>query len=290
MRSLHSYLAEPWAILPDAINSIIDEARADIMPGAIVRTPPAIQASFYSLDGEPFGAQKPKASSDGVVAIVPLSGSLTRHGYSGMFSSAAGMADVERLVKRLDNDRSIAGIVLAVDSPGGTVAGTPELASTLYEIRRRGRTATATIADTLMASAAVYVGTATDYVASIGSGTVGSIGVISMYSDYSRALDKAGIDVSVTRAPNSKARFTGVEPMTDSMRQFTEQRIKKMYNEFVEDVSKHRGVSIQHVQKRFGAGEVMDAQDAADVGLIDAVDTIEGVISKLRSTNKRKAV
>jgi ClpP class serine protease len=87
-------------------------------------------------------------------------------------------------------DESIGAIVIQIDSPGGNVAGTPEVARKIYEARGKGKAIIAQ-ADSLMASAAYYIGAAADEIVATPSSEVGSIGVYAVHEDAS-GYERAG--------------------------------------------------------------------------------------------------
>jgi signal peptide peptidase SppA len=218
---------------------------------------------------------------------------MSRHGYAGFFSSSPGMLETGRTIQRLANDPSIYAIVLAVDSPGGTVTGTFELADTVFQIREAGKTKIVSVADAMMASAAMAVGAAAGEVYAIPSGTVGSIGVLASYSSYSEFMQKQGIAVEIVRSTPLKARFSGIEPLTDAMLATMQKSVNEMHGEFVAAMAKYRGVSPRHVEKRFGRGETLRTLEAIDAGLVDAVGSVDEVVGQLISeaaTNRRSRV
>lgn len=216
--------------------------------------------------------------SQSLIAVVPIGGVLTRHGYRGYYSSSAGMLEIGRMLQKMDADEAIHTIVLYINSPGGTVTGTPELAEIVYGIRQGKRTKILSVVDEMMASAATYIGSAAERVYSIPSAYSGSIGVVISYTSYADALEKAGIAVDYLRTPEKKARFTGVEPLTDEMRETLQERIDSTMDWFVAAMAKHRGVTESYVKKAFGQGEVMRADEAVDSKLIDGIMSLDDVV------------
>lgn len=285
MYGLTSLLVEPLAIdiraMPMLMESITGEIRREAKP----TPPPSVSIELLLDDGEPLPEDKAVEAAAGkggfqpgsLLAVVPLSGVVTRHGYY----AAPGTLQLGRMLQRLDADPAIGSIVLSVNSPGGTVYGTTELASIVRGIRSRGETKTITVADPLMASAATWIGTATEKVFATQSADVGSIGVLTAYTDLSGLIEKMGIKVDVIRTPDLKARFTGVEPLTDEMRQTLETRNQSAYQDFVKAMASNRGVSVGHVADRFGGGEVMPAPEAVEAGLIDGIASVDDVVSQL---------
>src|SRR5690606_1222471 len=218
MFGLATILGELLAIDLRALPRLIEAARIELEShagGELPKGPPEPSATLHSPDGLIAADQAGQMPQGSLVAVVPLFNVVTRHGYWG----AAGTLQMGRLLQSLDADPAVGSIILSVNSPGGTVYGTAELANVVRGRRERGATKTAAVADPLMASAATWIATAAEKVYAIESADVGSIGVLNSYADYSAYLEKTGIKVDVLRTPDKKARFTGVEPLTDAMRE-----------------------------------------------------------------------
>lgn len=287
MNYLRSLICESLALDPRYMASLVADIKAETAAGELADQPPALAlrcediATGQAVGGDDMGGAAPGS----LVAIVPITGVLTRHG--GWF--AAGTAAIGRRLKQLDANPAVSAIVLDVDSPGGTVAGTPELAAIIGEIRRGQATTIVAVADPLAASAAIWTATAAEKVYAIPTADVGSIGVISVYADRSRMLAELGVDVTVERVPEGKARFSGVEPMTDEMRQTIRDRNEMFYGQFKAAIASHRGVDVDAVEKKFGGGEVMQAGDAVKAGLIDGVASIDEVVGELMDRRRKAA-
>lgn len=308
-------LCQPLMMLPSAVYGMIDDAvrslfrqqQSGVAAHANVTLPvPAVSVALYDETGQRMrgdietdpetGQQREREvetegrEPNSLVAVVPLSGVMTRHGYSGFFYSIPGTVDVMRAIARLDRDPAVHSIVLQINSPGGSVTGTPEFSQALYDLRQAGNTEILAVVDDLMASAATYVGTAAKRVFSIPSAYSGSIGTVISYTNYAKALEEAGIDVQFLRTPEKKARFTGAEPMDDDMRETLQNRIEASQNWFIRDVARNRGVSESFAAKSFGQGEVMRADEALDGRLIDDIASVDDVVlmqgDKIRSSQR----
>jgi len=282
MHGLTSLLAEPLAIdiraMPMLLESITGEIKSESREEP--KPPPTVSVELMSDAGDPVpeaAHQDGGFSRGSLLAVVPLSGVVTRHGYY----AAPGTLQLGRTLQSMDADPAIGTVVLSVNSPGGSVYGTTELAGIVRGIRDRGETQVVSVADPLMASAATWIATAASEVYATVSADVGSIGVISAYTDFSEMLQSAGIKVDVIRTPDLKARFTGVEPLTEDMRNFLSKRNNEAYAEFLSAMAENRGVSESHVSDRFGGGEVMSATAGVEAGLIDGIATLDEVVAGL---------
>lgn len=285
MRWMFEMLSEPMMLDPSFLPGIVEEAAAHLSagdPDPVEEV--SIDVTLLCADGEVEAANSQGFDTGSLVAVVPFSGVVTRRGQWGTVATV----ELGRVLRQMDAEPSVGAIVLSVDSPGGAVSGTPETAQILYDIRTAGQTKTVAVVDPLMASAATYIATAAEEVYALPTSMVGSIGVINSYTDYSRMLSERGVDVTVVRTPELKARFTGVEPMTDEMREFMQSRVDKIYSQFVTDMARNRGVSREHVMERFGGGELMDTDEALKAGLIDGVASLDEVLFSIVGQMKDK--
>jgi len=240
----------------------------------------------YCLDegGERIEALDTVGRGAKVTAVVPLFGPLSMHG--GRFTSST--LGFSQSIARLDANESVSTIIVHVNSPGGTVTGTTEAANTMRAVRDLGRTRTIAVVEPLMASAASWIATAAGEVVITPSGEAGSIGVVSMYEDASKMLEQMGIKVDVIRTPANKNRFTGMEPLTSEMMETMQARNISAYSQFVDAMARNRGVTKSQVESRFGGGEMLDATEARESGLVDRIATFGEVIDGLGRPGRAK--
>ena len=291
MNGLQQLIGEPLALDQRYMPALLDNIRAEIRgeKDEIDDGPKPVSVVYHDDHGAVIGAETMDHDSPpdkSIIAVVAVTGVLTRHG--GWF--ATGMAEIGRHLRRLDANPAIGHVILDYDSPGGTVAGTPEFSDIIYDIRQGSRTSIISVCDPLMASAACWTGTSAEKVYSIGSGWVGSIGVISTYTEYSRYLENEGIKVNIERTPSAKARFTGTEPMTTEMRETMQIRNQQAYSQFVRAMARNRSVDEQTVKMSFGGGDVMSTEEAVKAGLIDGVASIDEIVSGIVAENRQSGL
>jgi signal peptide peptidase SppA len=275
---------EPHAILPEAVAGLLEQ-----LTGKVTSVKSSLPEPYClaSEGGEPieWSAVSSGGGSSGMLAVIPLSGPLSPDGRYG----GTSLNGFTRAIAMADANPNIGYILIHITSPGGTVTGTPEAGEAVRAVRDGGRTRIVAIADGMMASAATWIGTAAEEVVVTPSGEAGSIGVISMYADQSKLLESIGLSVEVIRNPAKKARFTGIEPMTEDMRQTMETRNASAYERFKRAIADNRKVRVDTVEAKFGGGEMMDATEAKAAGLVDRIDTLDATISRMLKRPARKA-
>ncbi len=157
--------------------------------------------------------------------------------------------------------------MLDINSPGGTVAGTPELATRIAAAAQRKPVLA--VANLQMASAAYWVASQASQVIASPSAEIGSIGVLAIHQETSQADSQAGITTTVFRSVAAKADANGVEPLTEAARAAIETRIAETHQQFLAAVASGRRTTPEAVAQQFGQGRTLTAEQALAVGMID---------------------
>lgn len=256
-----------WAIDRDKLSQFL---------AASSRIPPGSEAARAVSQSAP---QRQKS-----IAVIPIHGVLeARPSFVG---EMLGMPSYERLGQVFDAmvaDTSVGSIVLDVASPGGMVYGVMELANKIYNAR--GTKPILAVANPMAASGAYWLATAADRLIVSESGDVGSVGVITDHVDMSQAMATEGVKVTVIRSTKSphKGETNDAEPLSDEAAANLQARADRIYDKFAADLAKFRGVSVDHVNEKFGKGRIVDAATAVRVGMADRVGSLGQVVDGLVS-------
>lgn len=269
-RVLRAVRSTPWAILPEKLDEIV--ALVEQHAEGVRFTAEEVQARI----GAP---QKSEPRVSGATAVLPLYGVLAQR--ANVMTEISGGTSTERftaMFREFMADPSVDRIILDVDSPGGSVFGVSELAA---EIRRaRGRKPIIAVANSLAASAAYWIASQADQVVMTPGGLVGSIGVISVHTDMSKAEEMVGLKTTLVTAGKYKAEANEFEPLGEEARAEMQSRVDAYYGLFVNDVAAGRGVSVEQVRDSFGQGRVVTARAAKQLGMVDRVGTIDQVLAQ----------
>lgn len=233
--------------------------------------------------------QAPIAQPAGTIHVMRLHGTIMpRADMMSDISGGASLASFGAAFDRVASDSDVKGIVLDVDSPGGTVDLVPETAEKIRAARRADRPIIA-VANTLAASAAYWIASAADELVVTPSGEVGSIGVYLLHQEMSAALEEMGVRATYIFEGARKVEGNPFEPLGDEARGALQAGVKYYYDLFTRDVATFRGVPISVVRadpekddKHFGGGRCYPARIAVDLGLADRIDTLDGTIARLQ--------
>lgn len=228
------------------------------------------------------------------VAVLPLFGTLWQHG--GMELEYSGGTSTERWsrqFRRLDQNAAVKTIVIETHSPGGQCIGVMECADMVRAAREAGRTRIVSVANSQMASAAVWIGTAANEVFVTPGGEIGSVGVVSMHVDYSEQDKAAGVKYTLIATSRAKILGNEYEPLDDEARAMFESDNQVVYQRFVKAMAANRKVTTSKVEKDFGGGGMLWAKEAVAAGLADGVATmpevLEREVSRLNKAGRKNA-
>ncbi len=245
--NLLAELSQPWALSPGAVH-LIEAGLAAKATGEPARSAPGFTVS-----------------ADGV-ATVPIEGVLLRKASPMLQLFGFGsMQEIGDAVSEAASQSDVRRIVLNIDSPGGTVAGTLELAHQIDEARRR-KPVTAFIGGQ-GTSAAYWLATCADKIIATPTAMTGSIGVIALHADRTAQYSQDGLKVEVFRSGELKAPGAYGMPLTDPQRQFMAAGIQEAFQLFRARVNARRPGVANLV---FDGRAVMGSQ-AAQLGLVDSI-------------------
>lgn len=211
------------------------------------------------------------------VAVISVTGVLQKRAdwMTEIFGDTA-MQNVGAALLAADADPAIKSIILAIDSPGGTVDGTEELAAIVAGISKP----VIAVADGMMMSAAYWIGSAADAVyLSSRTAEAGSIGVIATHMDISGFESQMGVKTTLVTAGTYKAAANPYEPLTGDGKAVLQGLVDGIYSVFIDTVAKNRGVSAQNVLENMADGRVFMGDQAIEAGLADGYMTVSEAVS-----------
>ena len=263
----------PWAIQPSMLAMIAEIVHLRIAGSPL--TEEEVDARIAAVQN---GPRRGAAQSQGV-AVIPVYGVLSpRMDLMSAMSGGTSVEGIRQAFRQAQADPDIGAIVFDVDSPGGAVDGIFELAD---EIRaaRGGKPITA-VANSQMASAAYAIGAAADELVATPSAQVGSIGVVAMRPDESKADEQEGITYHVITAGGHKDTFNPHVELTAEGRSEIQGLVDDFYGMFVSAVTKSRPVSAEKVTDDWQA-RMFTAKKAQAAGLVDRVDTLDATVRRM---------
>lgn len=180
------------------------------------------------------------------------------------------------VIIKLAEDDKVKGMVLRVNSPGGSVFGSEQIGEALDYFRSKGKPLAVSMGD-YAASGGYWISCNADRIFADPLTITGSIGIFGLIPNFKGTLDKVGIHVSSV-ATNPGADFpNGVQPLNETQLGVMQRYVNRGYEQFTSRVAKGRKMQLSQV-KKIAEGRVWDAQTAMKIGLVDQLGGVEDAI------------
>lgn len=280
-----------WALWEPKFQGLVDCAQNLNLQLHLEHHAPATAAEVQAAVMASDGLAGVPVTRDGI-AVIELNGTLMKHASS--FSGGTSTVRARRQIRAAAASDDIVGILLAIDSPGGTVAGTEELAA---DIRAAGKKKPVwSHIEDLCASAGYWHASQAQRIVCGPAAIVGSIGVFSVVVDAKKAAEEKGYHVHVIRFGKFKgAGVAGTEITEEQLARW--QRIVDAHGEdFVATVAGGRRMTVERVRE-LADGDVHKGDAAKKHGLVDAIGSLDETVAALvaetrkpRSPSRSKAM
>lgn len=269
-------LTKPWAIQESKLQEItsIYDSR--------LRGEKINFKEFEAATGIPLENNQPTefAVTDGV-ALIGVDGVLAKK--MNMFMKISGGSSMQIIgdqIRAAVEDESVKAIILNIDSPGGTVDGTEELAETIFNAR--GQKPIVSFVDGMMASAAFWIGAAADKIILSGkTNLVGSVGVIAQHIDQSKFNEKQGVKVTNIITGKLKDLGTPHKELSEDGLAAIQGEVNQIFSVFISSLARFRNVSEGVILEKLGDAKILVGEQAIDAGVVDGVSTLSTLINEL---------
>jgi protease IV len=191
-----------------------------------------------------------------------------------------------RQLDRLASSSTARAVIIHVDSPGGTTAGSEQLFDALGRVR--AQKPVAVVVDSMAASGAYITAISGDYIVAKQTSLVGSIGVLFEYPNFSDLLDKIGVKVESIKSTPLKAAPNGFEPTSPEARAAIQSIIMDSYAWFKGIVQDRRHLTDGQLAA-VDDGRVFTGHQGIDLKLIDAIGDERTAIAWLAKEKKINA-
>ncbi|NQZ48172.1 MAG: signal peptide peptidase SppA [Erythrobacter sp.] len=231
--------------------------------------------TYAKSDLQPFLADiGDEGGSGGDIAIVTIAGVIV-DGDAG--PGSAGGARISGLLYDALNDEDVKGLVVRVDSPGGSAMASEEIRRAIQRFRDKEIPVAVSFAN-VAASGGYWVATSSDRIFAQPETITGSIGVFAVIPTFERTAREIGINADGYRTTPLSGQpdpIAGLTPETDALFQGS---VEDIYTKFLERVGNARGMTTQQVDA-IAQGRVWDGGTARQNGLVDQFGGIEDAIA-----------
>ncbi|CUU39539.1 MULTISPECIES: signal peptide peptidase SppA [Helicobacter] len=195
-----------------------------------------------------------------------------------IYESDSFAAQIEKIIK----NKNIKGVLLVIDSPGGSVGASIEIADMVKNLNQK--IPVIAYVRGSMASGSYYAGMYAKEIYANRGALVGSIGVIFSGVNIEELMAKIGIKEQSVKAGEYKEVGTSTRQWSEEEKLFIENLILEQYELFRQDVIQARGSKLKVMDYReFAEGKVFSAHIAAQLGLIDKVASMQEAVATLKA-------
>lgn len=204
------------------------------------------------------------------IAVLPLEGVVLPYYGLGEFEMIVTPETIESFMKTAEDDKNIKGVLVEINSPGGT----PVASERIAERFKNSELPVISLIGDQAASGGYMIASAADYIVASPMSSIGSIGVTMSYLEESKKNDEEGL--TYVQLTSGKFKDTGSpnRPITDEERALLESDLKIVHDEFVRIVANNRNLTIEEVQT-LADGSTMPGARAVATKLIDSLGNRE---------------
>jgi signal peptide peptidase SppA len=229
-----------WLIQPEALQSMATSLRG------------LSEREFFPKKA----TENPLLTIEDGIGVIAIEGPILRKPdlMARVFLGATSSEEISEALREAAARPDIKAVFLNIESPGGTVAGTPELAAAVASLDKQKPVYA--FSSGLMASAAYWIASQARAIYATPSAQVGSIGVVQAVVDSSAAIDKAGIKVEVFSVGKYKAMGAPGTALTDDQRELIQSNLAEIAAEFHDAVlSRGRAIPAEAMEGQTFSGK-----------------------------------
>lgn len=172
------------------------------------------------------------------------------------------------LLEKIEKAGRVKAVLVKIDSPGGTTAGSEALYLALRQINEQKPVVT--VMDTVAASGGYITAIAADHIVARGNTITGSIGVLFQWAQLKELLGKLGVEMRSIKSGELKAEPNPFEPMSDRAREVTEEMVEDSFRWFIGLVEERRQLSPDQI-RLVSDGRVFTGRQAIEARLVDEI-------------------
>lgn len=260
-----------WAVMPAALNEIFEEREKTMQNFALLN-------SFIRQD-----KTKEMTVRDGV-AVISIENAVYRR--KPWFVQGVSHKQIKDEISKALQDEKVTAILYNIYSPGGTVAGTQELASYIKEAS--SVKPSCAFVDGMCCSAAYWLASATGKIFATESAEIGSVGVVLMHSDYSKFNENMGLKYTYITAGSKKSIGASEIPLSEEDKAYLQHNVDAVYAVFLHDVAQNMDLDTDK-KLEWADGRVFLGNEALRLGLVSRlVKTQEEAIALLSENKENK--
>lgn len=242
-----------WAILPSALENIFQEKKAILQNAALLN-------SFFSQT-----KQKENSVQNGI-AIINIENAIMRK--TSWWTSGISHKEIKAEIQRALDNQDVKAIFYSIYSPGGSVAGTEELAAFIKEANTKKPSCA--FVDGMCCSAAYWLASATGSIFATESAELGSIGVVLVHRDLSKIYEDWGLKYTYITAGSKKSVGASEIPLSEEDKEYLQNQVNGIYAVFLQNVAQNMSLDLDK-KMEWADGRVFLGKEALSLGLVSKI-------------------
>ena len=240
--------------------------------------PPPSPLAEQLLEGD--GAKK--------ILLLDISGTISEQEKSGGLlgrSAPSMVSSLRESLQKAERDRDIAGVILRINSPGGTVTASDIIHHDISEFKKRTKIPVQACIMSTGTSGGYYIAAAADRITAHPTAITGSIGVIMMKFNVEGLMGKIGVEEQTVKSGDKKDIMSPFRKATPEEVKLGQEIIDQLYGRFIDVVMARPGNTLSRDElKKVADGRIYTAGQALQAGLIDKTGYLDDVISEMRTS------
>jgi len=245
------------------VAELVGEDQWDDLPG-----------NYAYTDLDAWLEDNPAPAKGGAIGVVTIAGEIV-DGDEG--PGTAGGARIALLLDEALTDEDLKGLVVRVDSPGGTTTAAEEIRQAILRQKARKIPIAVSMAN-VAASGGYWVSTPADRIFADPQTITGSIGIFAVIPTFERTAAEIGISTDSIRTGPLSGQPSLIAGLTPEMDSILQASIENGYSEFLDRVAESRKISRKEVD-RIGQGRVWDGGTARQIGLVDQYGGLDDALA-----------
>ncbi len=229
------------------------------------------------------GSLSPREGKGNEIAVIRVNGLITEYDTrEGFFEySENPVSAVTNRLNIIKNDRNIKGILLEIDSPGGTITASDILYHKILSFKEDTGIPIVALMKQVAASGGYYIASASEHIIAYPTAIVGSIGVIMANFNFKGLMDRYGVKYIIVKSGEHKGFLSPFGDVNEEEIFWLQGIVDQMLDQFVDAVDQGRKNLTREEVEELADGNIYIAKDALEKGLIDEIGYFEDAVRVL---------
>ncbi|HEX2090216.1 MAG TPA: signal peptide peptidase SppA [Actinomycetota bacterium] len=214
------------------------------------------------------------------IAVVNVQGEIVSGSEGFLGSAQATSGNLVSQLEQARNDDAVSAVVLRINTPGGSVVASDEIAREITRVRRAGKAVVAAMGE-VAASGGYFIAAGANSIVANPSTITGSIGVIMVLLNLEGAAGKLGVEPIVVKAGRLKDIGSPFRDLTPGERRIFQRLLDEAHLRFMNVVSHGRRMPMRRV-RGIADGRILSGEQARESGLVDRLGTFDDAIAEAK--------